>query len=90
VLPTLWFRNDWASWVARPVKKPVLQQREGPPDTRVIAAAHPELRAYALYCDGEVPLLFTENETKHARLFPHYPNASQYVKDGINNCVVQS
>jgi len=35
-----------------------------------------------------VPLLFTENETNNERLFPEYPNASPYVKDGINNYVV--
>ena len=36
-----------------------------------------------------MPLLFTENETNNARLFPDYPNDSPYVKDGINNCVVE-
>jgi hypothetical protein len=36
-----------------------------------------------------VPLLFTENETNHERLFPGQKNESRYVKDGINNCVVQ-
>ena len=46
-------------------------------------------RTYYLYCDGDVPLLFTENETNNERLFPQYPNASPYVKDGINNYVVQ-
>ncbi len=89
LLPTLWFRNDWASWVAQPGEKPLLTQIEGPAGTSTIAAAHPALGAYALYCDGEVPLLFTENDTNNARLFPDYPNASPYVKDGINNCVVQ-
>jgi hypothetical protein len=89
VLPTLWFRNDWASWQAAPAEKPALQQIEGPAGTRAIAAAHPVLGRYHLYCDGEVPLLFTENETNNARLFPQYPNASPYVKDGINDYVVQ-
>ncbi len=41
-----------------------------------------------LYCDGEVPLLFTENETNNERLFPQYPNPTPYVKDGINNYVI--
>ena len=39
-------------------------------------------------CEGDVPLLFTENETNHERLFPAQQNASPYVKDGINDCVV--
>ena len=43
---------------------------------------------YYLYCEGEVPLLFTENETNNERLFPEHPNASPYVKDGINDYVV--
>ena len=42
---------------------------------------------YYLYCDADVPLLFTENETNNARLFGS-ANASPYVKDGINNFVV--
>ena len=41
-----------------------------------------------LYCEGDVPLLFTENETNNERLFGT-PNASRYVKDGINSYVVQ-
>jgi hypothetical protein len=88
LLPTLWFRNEWASWIARPADKPTLRQIAGPAGTRAVAATHPVLGAYTLYCDGEVPLLFTENETNNERLFPDHPNASPYVKDGINNCVV--
>ena len=88
VLPTLWFRNDWATWVAEPSEKPALRQAEGPKGTRAIAATHPALGTYYLHCEGDAPLLFTENETNNARLFPEYPNASPYVKDGINDCVV--
>ena len=37
-----------------------------------------------------MPLLFTENETNHERLFPgRQANESAYVKDGINDYVVQ-
>ena len=88
VLPTLWFRNDWASWVARPSEKPMLKQIEGPPGTRAIAATHPILGKYYLYCKGDAPLLFTENETNHARLHLDYPDTGPYLKDGINNYVV--
>ena len=90
VLPTLWFRNTWASWEARPGAKPVLKRIEGPPDTAGIAATHPTLGAYRLYCDRDVPLLFTENDTNNARLFPNFPNASSWVKDGINNYIVHN
>ena len=89
LLPSLWFRNDWASWLASPGEKPLLRQTEGPPGTTAIAAAHPVLGEYTLYCEGDAPLLFTENETNNKRLFPQYPNASPYVKDGINNYVVE-
>jgi len=90
VLPTLWFRNTWASWVAKPSEKPVLKRIEGPSGTGLIAATHPTLGLYHLYCDGDVPLLFTENETNNARLFPNFPNASPWVKDGINNYLVHN
>jgi hypothetical protein len=36
-----------------------------------------------------VPLLFADNTTKHERLFPGQKNESAYVKDGINDSVVQ-
>ena len=39
------------------------------------------------YCDGSPKLLFTENDTNTQRLFG-VPNATPFVKDGINNCVV--
>ena len=45
------------------------------------------LGEYFLYCDdGGVPV-FTENETNGERLFGT-PNASRYVKDGVNELVV--
>ncbi len=92
LLPTLWFRNDWASWIAesnRAVEKPSLNQIEAAAGTSAVAAMHPLLGEFLLSCDGEVPLLFTENTTNHERLFPGQKNESPYVKDGINDCVVQ-
>jgi hypothetical protein len=89
VLPTLWFRNDWATWIARPAEKPMLRQIDGPAGTSTIGAAHAALGAYHLYCDGTVPLLFTENSTNHAKLHLDYPDVGAYLKDGINDYVVQ-
>ena len=92
LLPTLWFRNNWASWIAesnRTPKKPNLRQIPVAAGTSAIAATHPLLGEFILSCEGEVPLLFTENETNHERLFPGQKNESPYVKDGINDCVVQ-
>src|SRR6185503_2165636 len=54
---------------------------------RVIAAAHAELGDRWLYVDQDLPLLFTENETNNQRLFGT-ANATPYVKDGINEFVV--
>ena len=66
VLPTLWFRNDWASWLVHPAEKPMLEQIDGPAGTSTMAATHAVLGAYHLYCEGDAPLLFTENSTNHA------------------------
>src|SRR5262249_34591666 len=52
VLPTLWFRNTWASWMAKPSEKPVLARIEGLRSMAVIAATHPTLGVYHLSCDG--------------------------------------
>ena len=91
LLPTLWFRNDWSKWIAesnRSPEKPTLKQIAGSAGTRAVAAAHPLLGEFVLSCEGEVPLLFTENETNHVRLFPGATNESRHVKDGINDRVV--
>jgi len=92
LLPTLWFRNDWATWIAesnRAAEKPDLRQIKAAAGTSVVAARHSLLGEFILSCEGEAPLLFTENSTNNERLFPGRPNATPYVKDGINNCVVQ-
>ncbi len=93
LLPTLWFRNDWSSWIAesnRAAEKPSLKQIKAAAGTSAVAATHALLGEFVLSCEGEVPLLFTENTTNHERLFPgRQKNESPYVKDGINDCVVQ-
>jgi Glycosyl hydrolase family 63 C-terminal domain len=86
VLPTLWFRNTWTWWPGTP--KPSLKSISAQKGVSVVTATHAELGTRYLYCEGDVPLLFTENETNNTRLFGT-PNASRYVKDGINNYVVQ-
>jgi hypothetical protein len=88
VLPTLWFRNTWATWLSRPGPKPTLMAVAGPSAMSVVAALHSELGEYRLYCAGDTPLLFTDNETNNERLFPENRNASSYVKDGINDYLV--
>jgi len=72
LLPTLWFRNTW-SWPDGGTK-PLVRALEV--DGRTAIHTHhtdplfqESLQDYYLYCDADVPLLFTENETNNARLF---------------------
>ena len=85
VLPTLWFRNTWTWWPGTP--KPSLKQLPTKDGWKVVAASHTQLGERFLYCEGDVPLLFTENETNDEKIFGR-PNLSPYPKDGINNYVV--
>ncbi|MGA8492700.1 MAG: glucosidase [Terriglobales bacterium] len=85
VLPTLWFRNTWAWWPGTP--RPSLRQITATNGSPTVAASHMELGERYLYCEGSVPLLFTENETNNERLFAT-PNATPYVKDGVGNSVI--
>jgi len=85
VLPTLWFRNTWTWWPGAP--KPALTRVSGRNGTCTVAAAHEVLGDRFLYCETEVPLLFTENETNNERIFGT-PNAGRYVKDGIHNYLI--
>jgi hypothetical protein len=98
ILPTLWFRNDWAEWISRPSPKPFLKQiipPQSPPyqggakgGMSTVETTHSILGAHYLYCEGDASLLFTENSTNHARLGLSYPDIGPYLKDGINNYVV--
>jgi hypothetical protein len=85
VLPTLWFRNEW-SW-SGDVVRPNLKELSTEGGARAIVAWHPEIGDRILHCEGAEELLFTENETNNERLF-HSPNRTPYVKDGINNYLV--
>ncbi len=90
VLPTLWFRNTW-SWAGG--AKPILGLKRMARASLISAHHTDEIfqrslpDTHNLYCEGDVPLLFTENETNNERLFQS-PNASPYVKDGFNNFLI--
>jgi len=85
VLPTLWFRNTW-SW-SQNEPKPSVHQVQNLPGVTAIMASHATLGDRFLYCEGDIALLFTENETNSQRLFGT-ANRTPYVKDGINNTIV--
>jgi hypothetical protein len=86
LLPTLWFRNTWA-WGGshdNAAQRPVISQA----GAAMLLAEHLSLHAYALVAEGRPAFLFTENDTNTERLFG-VPNATPYVKDGINAAVVE-
>ena len=85
LLPTLWFRHTW-SW-AGGTAKPSLRQIPSGPGSATIRTEHEVVGQRWLYCDGDVPLLFTENETNNERIFGS-TNSSPYAKDGIDRYVV--
>jgi hypothetical protein len=91
LLPTLWFRNDWSKWITesnRADEKPTLEKIKSTKGVSTVAVHHATLGDFTLSCEGEVSLLFTENETNHEKLFPGQKNESLHVKDGINDFIV--
>lgn len=85
LLPTLWFRNTW-SWNGG--RKPSLSVPAGPEKARGrVEADHHSLGKRYLYIENPDELLFAENETNTEKLFG-VKNASPYVKDSINNYIV--
>ena len=85
LLPTLWFRNTWDWNPGNP--KPSLRLDQSDGNFNMIRAEHPSLGKMWLATAGGIGALFTENETNRQRLFGS-ENASPYVKDGIDSCVV--
>lgn len=83
LLPTLLFRNTWSG--RADATRPVLAAVPGA--ASVITARHEELGERRLHCEGEVPLLFTHNETNHER-FGHGRNVSPWVKDAFHRYVI--
>ena len=90
VLPTLWFRNTWM-WSdagAKPKAKGQQWKGFGTITAQLTDPLFQEsLADYTLYCEGDAPLLFTENESNNKRLFGT-ENCSPYVKDAFHNAVV--
>jgi hypothetical protein len=91
ILPTLWFRNEWADWLEKDegLKMPSIHQVEATSRTSSAVAGHEQLGYYTFYCEGDVPLLFTDNVTNREKLHLEGGNESKYLKDGINNYIVQ-
>jgi hypothetical protein len=86
LLPTIWFRNTWA-W-GYDARRPQLSKGEALKHARTIDLQHHYYGHRVLSCEGSPELLFSENETNHQRLYG-IANATPYVKNGINNYLVQ-
>ena len=90
LLPTLWFRNTW-SWGCKHEgcwPKPRLHQS----GDGLITADHITLKRVHLWASPDAagkspPLLFTENETNHARVFGFAADA-KYMKDAFDDYVI--
>jgi len=83
VLPQLWFRKTWG--LGNDSAKPQLQYQ----GNNCMMLRSDVIGDYYCYVDGKAEFLFTENETNTQRLY-NAPNTSPYVKDGINNRVVNN
>jgi hypothetical protein len=84
ILPHAWYRNTW-SWGYGTERPTLWRDADG-----VVRTFHRHLGERWWYLDGRPhrpTLLFTENETDHARLFGS-PNAGPYVKDAFHEAVV--
>jgi len=85
LLPTLWFRNIW-SWREKPTHPTLCTENVNGHDT--VKVAHSIVGDFRLWFDAGAELLFTGNDTNSQRLYGA-PNPTPYVKDGINDYVVQ-
>ena len=83
VLPQVWYRKTWGLGDSSP-KPQMLYQGDNS-----ILMRSSVLGDYYCYAEGDAEFLFTENETNNQRLY-NSPNASLFVKDGINNRVVHN
>ena len=81
LLPTVWFRNTW-SWGKVGIR-PSLRAGAG----SCIELNEPDYGHRALLCSGSPELLFTDNETNVRKVFG-YDNSHEFVKDSINDYVV--
>ena len=85
VLPTIWFRNRW-SWTLG-ASRPSVSRCAGGEGCDAVILDEEKYGTRYLYYEGAPELLFTGNETNHARLFGT-KNLAPFLKDGIHEYVV--
>ncbi|RKR83819.1 glycosyl hydrolase family 63 [Mucilaginibacter gracilis] len=81
VIPQLWYRKTWG--LGDDTAKPLMLYH----GNNCMMMRSAVLGDYYFYADGEAEFLFTDNETNNERLY-NSANNSAFVKDGINNRVV--
>jgi hypothetical protein len=74
---------DW--WPGTP--KPSLKQVSSQKGSQAVAASHADLGERDLYCEGDIPLLFTENETNTERLPQQHSDARFLTPGKVNGRV---
>ncbi|MBW6498591.1 MAG: hypothetical protein K0B09_09400 [Bacteroidales bacterium] len=84
VLPTLWFRNLWSFGLMEDKPRLELTDENG---AKYVKAIHPTMGEYYFYFDQSLMTLFTENETNAEKILG-IPNTHPFVKDAINDAVV--
>jgi hypothetical protein len=85
LLPTVWFRNVW-SWGPGAIRPIVAADRSGGAVALALWEAYYGKRW--LHCEGQPPLLFTENETNARRLF-NDPAGGSYTKDAFHRYLIE-
>jgi len=85
LLPTLWFRNTW-SW-GMDLRRPIVRKAPDTPGAICAELQHWEYGKRWLLCAGQPTLLFTENETNHARIF-NSRSRTPYVKDAFHEWLI--
>jgi len=85
LLPTLWFKDDW-TWFPRNAR-PRIEVDSRDASSVALKTTHRKMEPYWLYCETPTQILFTENETNKELLYGT-ANSSPYVKDGINDFLV--
>jgi hypothetical protein len=83
VAPQLWFRNTWTC--DNGSEKPLISYL----GENTLLLHHTILGDYYCYAETENDVLFTENETNNELLYDS-KNESGFVKDGINNHIIEN
>ncbi|MBO9672872.1 MAG: glucosidase [Sphingobacteriaceae bacterium] len=81
LLPQFWYRNNW-SWEGSAAKPSINYLGQN----QLLFHSEKQGKMYA-YADGDPDFLFTDNESNNELLYQSH-NVSPYVKDGINNYIV--